>query len=698
MAVSAAFFMGTSSSSLAQEAQNAQDAILLGPIVVRGDKVNRDIGSATAGTTVIDGEVAGAPKNTDIDDVLHGEANVLASEGFSLPSIRGIDSTSGGRPSISAGSQPRTPILVDDVALPSNESSGISQISIWDLDSAEVARGPQPTSTGRNAIGGAIRVYTKDPVFELQSAARLRYHNKDDTGYGAFMINVPIAPDELAVRVTGEGSVGESFIEILPTVPAGFDPEDEKFGRVRGKLLYEPKRMPDLSVLLSVDHVVNEQPSEGLVNDVENIRIDNTNPFALVSSYEDVKQTVYQMRTSYQFNDSFRLVGRVAYLDNDLVFRNTGDVINLGFPFILGETGFDKNQIEGETYLQFDDIGFIRRGVLGVIHNTENEDGYNDGTVEFSADGRIRNTGIYGELELSADSVIDGLTFIAGGRLELDDRFRRTQAPLGNPVGNADFQETEFLPKLGVRYELNDDVSFGYTYTRGFRAGGLDVDLTAPIFGLPLSTSVFGPEFIDQHEVYARGSFMGGKLDVSATAFHYIWENAQVDGAASFFGGVVSLIGNVPEAVGYGAEFNASYEIMPAVSIRAALGLLDTEITDAGANLAIFDGAALPRAPDVTASFGLSWSPINNLTTNFDVRHVSSTVTGLGQPEMSGYTVADISAGYRVASQFGEFEVEGFVTNIFDERYETFKEVSGIGVLSAVGRPRTFGVSLTTKW
>jgi len=207
-----------------QQLQSNQP-IVLNPLVVKGDKIDRSLNQTSAGTTIIDGEEANASKNQDIDDVVDAEANILANEGFSLPSIRGVDSTSGGRPSITAGSQPRTPIVVDNVALPSNESSIISELSLWDTSTVEVARGPQPTSTGtgtgtgRNAIGGAIRVFTNDPAFEQEAAARLGYFNQDGTASAAFMFNTPFADDQLALRITGELSRGESYVEYCPSYP-----------------------------------------------------------------------------------------------------------------------------------------------------------------------------------------------------------------------------------------------------------------------------------------------------------------------------------------------------------------------------------------------------------------------------------------------------------------------------------------------
>ncbi|MEM8698231.1 MAG: TonB-dependent receptor plug domain-containing protein, partial [Pseudomonadota bacterium] len=333
----------------AGDAAEESDVELLNEVIVRGDKVERVLSDATAGTTIIPGDEAERPINLDIDKLLSTQPNILANEGFSLPSIRGIDSTSGARPGITVGSQPRTPILVDDVATAAGDSSTISQLTLWDVGSVEVARGPQPTSTGRNAFGGAIRVYTNDPVFDFEAAARAGYFTQDGTVTGAFMANVPLIEDQVALRVTGEGSIGQSFVDIAPVLPAGFDPEEERFNRFRGKLLFEPEALEGLSLLLSVDRTRSEKPLEGFVSDVSTISIDNTFPFALRSSYEEVDQITGQARLTYDFNDSFSMVGRFAFQENELLFVDTGEGF---FGIAIGATGFDKRQFEGEAYLQ----------------------------------------------------------------------------------------------------------------------------------------------------------------------------------------------------------------------------------------------------------------------------------------------------------------------------------------------------------
>ncbi|MEM9138555.1 MAG: TonB-dependent receptor [Pseudomonadota bacterium] len=680
---------------IAATAQDSGSELVGEEIVIRGDKVDRTLGDATAGTSVIDGEQARRPINTDIDDALRAQPNVLANEGFSLPAIRGIDSTSGARPGITVGSQPRTPILVDDVATPAGDSSTISQITLWDVDSIEVARGPQPTSTGRNAFGGAVRIYTNDPSFDLEGALRGGYFTEGGTFTSAFMVNVPVLEDQLALRITGEGTIGQSYVDIAPVLPAGFDPEEERFNRIRGKLLWEPQAIEGLSVLLSVDRLRSEKVLEGFVSDVGSLTIDNALPFSLRSSYEEVDQVTAQAKVTYDFNENLSLITRFAFQENELLFVDAGEAF---FGFAIGATGFDKRQFEGEAYIQVEDIGILERGVLGVIHNTEDEEGFSNGTLAFALEGEIENTGIYGEVEVSAGDFVPGLTFIGGARIEIDKRSRATTS-LGFPASNASFDETVVLPKAGLRYDIDDDTTVGYTYARGFRNGGLDVDF----FSFPVLTSVIEPEYIDQHEVFIRSSLFDGMLDVSAAAFYYDWTDAQVPGSSAVLdanGG--RLFGNVPEAIGYGGELTLSFQPIPELRLDGAVGLLKTEITDAGAIVPQFEGAELPRAPNVTASGGITVMPFDGFEATASVSFVDSTKSALGEATLDAYAVVDVSASYAFEAGPTSVEVDAFISNLFDERYVTFDEALpagfGGGSLKAVGRPRTFGGAVTVNF
>ncbi|MEM1277707.1 MAG: TonB-dependent receptor [Pseudomonadota bacterium] len=377
------------------------------------------------------------------------------------------------------------------------------------------------------------------------------------------------------------------------------------------------------------------------------------------------------------------------------MFVDTGESF---FGLAIGALGFEKRQFEVEGYVQVQDLGILERGVFGVIHNTEDEEGFGDGFFQFNLDGEIQNTGIYGEVELSADALLTDLTVIAGGRLEIDDRTRSTVS-FGFPASDASFNETVFLPKAGLRYDVDESSTIGYTYSRGFRNGGLDLDF----FAVPVATAVIEPEYIDQHEIFARSSFLDNRLELSAAAFYYNWEDAQVPGSSAVIdANGARLFGNVPEAIGYGAEVTAAFWPVPEARIDGAIGLLRTEITDAGPIVPEFEGSELPRAPNMTASFGVTLFPFDGFETNATISYVGSTKSALGEATLDSYAVVDLSASYEIMAGPTSIRAEAFISNLTDERYVTFDEALpagfGGGSLRAVGRPRTFGGAVTIEF
>ncbi|MEM7472582.1 MAG: TonB-dependent receptor [Pseudomonadota bacterium] len=671
-----------------------EDAVDLDELVL-GEKIGRAAADTQPSTTVIDGETAQAPANRDIDDIINTEANILATEGFTPPAIRGVGGLGGDRPAITAGAQPRIPVLVDDVPLPSGEASNITQTSTWDLDTVEVARGPQATSTGRNTLGGAIRVYTNDPVFEREGAIRTFVTDQQEAGV-AFMLNTPVVSDQLAFRLTGEFASGDSYINNAPNpLPSGLNPNDESNSRLRAKLLYQPESVPRLNLLFTAEDSNAEGPTEGFYNgNINDLSVAGV--FALSSAYETVDYTAYSARLTYDLSASTTLVARLSSTDSGLRFANTGET---PFGFSFGETGFDKELFEAEAYLQFSDVGVIERGVIGLIHSVEDETGFNDGILAFTLDGKIENTALFGEVELDAGNLAPGLSVILGGRYERDTRTRTSLDGGGNLVGTGTFTETVFLPKFGLRYDLSDQTTIGYTYSEGFRGGGLDVDLGAAFGGVAYSAATFGPERLKQHEIYAKATVMGGNLDLAASAFFYKWKDAQVSGAATYPVSGDNAIGNVPEAEGYGLELSAVYRATQQLTFSGSLGLLETEISKTTGAQAAFLGQELPLSPNTTASLGVSYEASNGFDASAQVRYVGSRTSGLNQAGLDGFTVVDIAAGYETELRGGRtLRIDAYVDNLFDERYQTFTESTGFGGLNKAGQPRTIGLSATMRF
>lgn len=148
---------------------------------------------------------------------------------------------------------PGVGIYLDGVYL--GRATGAS-LDLLDVERIEVLRGPQGTLFGRNTIGGAIRVITKDPnMTELEGFAQVTAGNLSRID-GQVGVSGPLIEDKLAVRLTAASNNRNGFgdIEMQPDRDALGDVENQV---VRGAVLWEPNSR--LSFALDADYSHQDQ-------------------------------------------------------------------------------------------------------------------------------------------------------------------------------------------------------------------------------------------------------------------------------------------------------------------------------------------------------------------------------------------------------------------------------------------------------
>src|SRR5262245_26091497 len=89
----------------------------------------------------------------------------------SIPFLRGVGSPVG-----QSGDEPSVALYVDGVYVPAGSASMANFTSI---DRIEVAKGPQGTLFGRNATGGVVQVFTRNPTDKPYLEIRAGYGNYD---------------------------------------------------------------------------------------------------------------------------------------------------------------------------------------------------------------------------------------------------------------------------------------------------------------------------------------------------------------------------------------------------------------------------------------------------------------------------------------------------------------------------------------
>ncbi|MEM8796725.1 MAG: TonB-dependent receptor [Pseudomonadota bacterium] len=676
------------------EAASSQDGdVLLDEVViVEGERSGRTLEEAPASIAVISGEDADKPETLNLRDVLIQVPNVLSEDVTAPPAIRGIDGSGFfGGPAFTSGTQARITTFVDGVPRPASIGGGTTTFqSNWDTEQVEVGRGPQSTLGGRNSLGGAIRVKTKDPVHALEGAARGYYFNQDGTIGGAATFNAPIVPDQVAVRFTAEGSDGERFVDVLDPLFEPFEDEinDTEDSRFRGKILIEPAALPNLRIVGTAERINSFGPFGNFVD--EDGATDTITDIANFTSNLDNEQTVYSVQANYEFTNQIEAEIRLSRITNDLALVPFFEPVTATQIFFPVSQDLDSNIAEG--LLRFQDIGRLNRGVIGFTFENQDEEVLGSDLFPLIAEGDIRSLGVFGEVDIE---ILKRLDLILGGRVE-DDNRERFLATFGGVPGSSlpfggsasiDLDTLTFIPKIGVRFQATDNITVGYQYTEGFRPGGLDFSFFDPA----ATSTIFDSERLRQHEAYKRGTFFDGRATLNASIFYYVFDDAQVEGV-----GPSGLIGNLPEAQGIGGEIEGSYSFDNGFSVSVGLGFLDTEITDAG-SATQFEGSELPRAPKVTANFGLGYA-VENWDASLRVRHVGGQTTALGEDETDSYTTLDLAGGYNYEHGSGvSFRLEGFINNVTGELIDLGNGINDLPVIS-IGRPRTFGIAGTIKF
>jgi iron complex outermembrane recepter protein len=94
------------------------------------------------------------------------------------------------------------------VPYPTDDGGGPGRY--FDLANVQVLKGPQGTLFGRNSTGGAVLFEPNRPSGDYDGYASVQYGNDNDQVYEG-MLNIPILPDELMLRVAGKREERDGF-------------------------------------------------------------------------------------------------------------------------------------------------------------------------------------------------------------------------------------------------------------------------------------------------------------------------------------------------------------------------------------------------------------------------------------------------------------------------------------------------------
>ncbi len=473
---------------------------------------------------------------------------------------------------------PGVGLYLDGVYLGRNVGANLDLINV---ENVVVARGPQGTLFGRNAIGGAINVVTKQPSLDsAEGEVRLRAGTRERIN-GAFYANFPIG-DYTALSISGgynrRGGIGE-----FPNLPnAGIEVGETDQLSARASLLYSPNE--DVRITLSADvtdgnygqtpNFMDLVPGFGAIDPSE-IPSDNDDSFVERLDVIRSSSNVYgfSLTADIDIDENYSLKAITSYRNNEY----TGGLdITIARDFISFPESGEADQFTGELQLNgtFDNWDFV----TGVYYFYEDGGNVSSPFTFFAPGGFLdlnQTTNSVAAFGSATVALSEKLSLTGGARITYDDKEADTF--IGG-FAQREFREDDwsaFTWDLSLTYQLDSGLNFYATTQRGYQAGGFP----PRNFGGPAGFVSFDPQFSQNYEIGLKGP-LSDNLVVSLAAFYTDYTDLQVQVLDVGPLGFATFTDNAGKARSIGAELDASLIFSENFEIQTSIGYLDAEIRE----------------------------------------------------------------------------------------------------------------------
>ena len=291
--------------------------------------------------------------------------------------------------------------------------------------------------------------------------------------------------------------------------------------------------------------------------------------------------------------------------------------------------------------------------------------------------------------------------------------------PIANGVWSGSRAEAEWSGTASLAYHLNDDVMLFGGFSRGYKAGGYNLERsgfslrpdTTSATALNIEQTGFAPEYTDAYEIGLKSTVFGGATTLNLTAFYQQIHDYQLNA----FNGFSFITRNVPELISQGAELEFSTQPTEGLTISGGV-----TYTDAFFDSTVVFNAIQPIGNTVTAgdplAFAPEWVATGSITYemplggdiralfyldgrwNSDYRTQTLARDPLGRTDNEAFAIFNGRIG--IGPENGRWSVEIWGQNLTDELYYVGAFVPSLqnGFAVYPNEPQTYGVTLRARY
>lgn len=629
-------------------------------------------------------------------------------DGRNVTSIRGITSSS---------YDPAVTTYIDGV----NQFTLDTYIpQLFDVERIEVLRGPQGTLYGRNAMGGVVNIITKQPTNKTDGFVELSQGNYGQQRYAAG-IRTPIVKNKLFFGASGLYDGMNGFYT------NAFDNSDfDKQHSIGGNYYLKYLASSKWAFTLNVKHLAARNwgsfPLAGSKDDAF------ANPFVLNQNAKAklVDNTFNSSLSVNYAGDKFNFTSQTAYQSNYRYYATPidGDFAPIDGITIVNNYGSKWNNVKVLTQeFKFTSPAASRSpfkwtaGTYFFYQNTPNKQGTHFGkdaayvgsqdtdyTIISTSKAKTLGVAVYAQGTYAINKMLD---VTAGLRYDYQ---HTKQSVLGEyqpdasptPVfetqpdtsGTASYSAVS--PTVSVALHPTNNTNLYFTYSRGYRTGGL-TQLSADPSSPPLYA--YKPEYSNNFEVGVKNNLFNNMLKFNVALFYTKVTNAQVPtlvlpsaitvtkNAGSLTSkGIDAEIAATP-VKGLEASYNFGYTHARYTTLKVASNGSENNLSG---NRQVF-------TPDVTSMLAAQYSiAVDNAKTlklfaRGEWQYIGATYFDLGNNiRQTPYNLLNAAVGLN----WRHLDVMFWMRNITDKKYISYAYDFGAVHL---GNPKTFGITVRGK-
>jgi iron complex outermembrane recepter protein len=629
-------------------AATAQDE--LDEVVVTASLTGSTLEKLPASATVIPASDLQSAGVAHFGDVLGLVPNLGAAGGTSRPryyQLRGIGETEQyeGAPNPSVG------FLIDDV-----DFSGIGMpASLYDLQQAEVLRGPQGTAHGANALAGVISLRSQAPQQGFDMGGELEAGDYNMRAGGLF-INDSIGAGDTAWRLAAHRYVSDGFRHDAFLGRSDTNGYDENLLRLRvTSTLGQDTRLDVTAMYSDVD------------NGYDAWTLDNSRVTLSDKPGVDAQRSLaLAVRLDADLNDAVSLRSVTTVADADIAFSYDGDWGNEPYWGVNGPYDFTE-QIDRQRRNISQDLRFTSRdGWVAGIYALHMDEDYSLLDL-YNAEIYRTIQSSYQALSLAAYGQLDRdltptLNLSVGLRVEQRDaRYRDSNDLVENPV------DTMVGGHLALTRTLGDLQSIYVALTRGYKAGGINTGALVPD---PLRG--FDPEYLWNLEAGWRAHSADRRFSALTSVFYMRRFDQQVSGSVQYDPQdpltFVLLTDNASRGENFGLESQLDWQATETLRIGATLGLLRAKFLDYTLGDSSLDGRDQPYAPRYQAGLTLDWHGARGFFARADLQAVDGYFFSASHDQRNTpYQLLNLRVGYEAR----RWTASLWMRNALDEKYAT---------------------------